>query len=95
MELIKQGFLKARLDSETEFIKYTVAVEKCDFVVGQLSKAKTGRFAKTILFYLCRSNEISCKFEVTGNRLNLCNGEALQRPYNLHFTGDTKYTDKL
>lgn len=42
MELIKQGFLKARLDSETEFVKYTVAVEKYDVVVGQLSKAKTG-----------------------------------------------------
>ena len=41
-------FLKARLEPENEFEKFAFAVEKCDIVVENLRKGKTGLFAKTI-----------------------------------------------
>ena len=44
-------FLKARLEPENEFDKFAVAVEKCDVVVGHLSKGKTGRFAKNYFIF--------------------------------------------
>ena len=49
-------FVKARLEPENEFDKFEAAVEKCDIVVGHLSKRKAGRFAKTISFFLRGSN---------------------------------------
>ena len=61
-------FLKARVESENEFDKFVVAVEKCDVVVGHLSKRKTGRFAKTVSCFLRGSNENSYKVEVTGEK---------------------------
>ena len=54
-------FLKTWLEPENEFCKFAVAAEKCDVVDGHLSKRKTSRFAKTISFLLCRSNESPCK----------------------------------
>ena len=95
MEPNTQGFLKARLEPENKFDKFAVAVEKCNAVVGHISKAKTGKFLKTILFFLPGSNENSCKVEVTGKRVNFSHEEGLQIPCKLDFTGDTKYTDKL
>ena len=68
-------FLKAWLEPENEFEKFAVAVEKSDVVAEHLSKGKTGRFAKTISFLLCRSNENSCKVEVTGKIVTLGDGE--------------------
>ena len=81
-------FLKAQLEPENKF-------EKCDAVVGHLSKWKTSRFAKTISFFLCGSNENSCKVEVTGKIVNLGDWEGIWIPCNLHFIGDGKYIDKL
>ena len=49
-------FLKPRLEPENEFDKFVVGVEKYDVVAGLLSKGKTGRLAKTILFFLRGSN---------------------------------------
>ena len=49
-------------------------------IVGHLSKGKSGRFAKTI-FYFLRSNELnSCKIIITGKRVNLGDGDGLQVP---------------
>ena len=43
-------------------------------MVEHLSKEKTGRFTKNILFFLRGSNEISGKVEVTGKRVNIGDG---------------------
>ena len=88
-------FLKVQLEPENEFDKFEGAVKKSDFVFGHSSKGTTGRFAKTISFFLRESNENSCKVEVTRNRGSLGDGQELQIPYKLHFTGDSKYIDKL
>ena len=88
-------FLETRLESENELDKYAVAVIKNSVVVGHLAKGKTGRFAKTISFFLRASNDNSCKVEVTGKRVNLGDGYGLQIPCNLHFTGHVNFINKL
>ena len=87
-------FLKSRLEPEYEFGKFAIAVKKCDVAVGHSSKGKTGRFAKTISFFLRGSHENSSKVEVTGKIVNLGDEEGLQIPFKLHFTVDAKYIDK-
>ena len=65
-------------------------------VVGHLAKGKTGRFAKTISFFLRASNNNnSCKVVVTGKRVNLGDGNGLQILCNLHFTGHVNFIKKL
>lgn len=88
-------FLETRLEPENEFDKYAVAVIKNSVVVGHLAKGKSGRFAKTISFFLRTSNDNSCKVEVTGKRVNLGDGHGLQIPCNLHFTGHVNFINKL
>ena len=83
-----EEFLKTRLETENEIDKLSVVVE-------HFSKGKTGRFVKTILFFLCGNNENSYKVEVTGKRVSLGDEEGLQIPCKLLFTGDAKYIDKL
>ena len=84
------------MESNTQGLIITtiwVAVEKCDVVFGHLAKGKTGRFAKTISFFLRGGKESPCK--VTGKWAELGNGEGLEMPCKPHFTGDAKYLDKL
>ena len=88
-------FLESRLEPENEFDKYAVAVMQNNVVVGHLAKRKTGRFAKTISVFLRTSDDDSCKLEVTGKRVNLGDGEGLQIPCKLYFTGNVRFTEKL
>ena len=53
--------LKARPEPENEYDKYAVAVERCGDVVGHLSKGRSARFAKTVSYFLCASNENCCR----------------------------------
>ena len=64
-------------------------------MVGHLTKGKTDRFSKTISFFLRASDGNCCHVEVTGKRVNLGDGERLQIPCTLHFTGEVKYVNKL
>ena len=53
------------------------------------------RFTKTVSYFLRASNENCCRVEVTGKRVNLGDGEGLQIPCILHFSGETKFFSKL
>ena len=80
---------------ENEYNKYAVAVERCGDVVGHLSKGRSARFAKSVSYFLCTSNENCCRVEVTVKRVNLGDGEGLQIPCILYFSGKAKFVDKL
>ena len=56
-------FLKTRLKPEHELGRYAIAVIENSVVVGNFARGKTGRFAKSISFFLRASNDISCKIE--------------------------------
>ena len=87
-------FIETRLEPEKQFDKYVVAVTQNNIVVGHLAKGKTGRFAKTISFFLRASNDSSCKVEVTGKRVNFGDGQGLQIPCKIHFNGNVNFIDK-
>ena len=86
--------LKAQPEPEKKYDNYAVAVERCD-VVGHLSKGRSARSAKTVSYFLRASNENCCRVEVTGERVNLGNGEGLQISCILHFPGEAKFVSKL
>ena len=70
--------------------KHAVCVKKENKIVGHLPLGKSGKFAKTI-FYFLRADELSsCKMVVTGKRMNLGDDEGMQVPCNLIFTGIEK-----
>ena len=87
--------LKARPEPENEYDKYAVAIERCGDVVGHLSKGKSACFTKTVSYFLRPSNENCCWVELTGKRVNLGDGEGLQIPCILHFSGGAKFVVKL
>ena len=87
--------LKDRSEPENEYDKYAVAVERCGDVVGHLSKGRSARFAETVSYFLRASNGNCCRVEVKGKRVNLGDGEGLQIPCILHFSGEAKFVSKL
>ena len=85
--------IKARPEPENEYDKYAVAVERYRDVVGHLFKGRSARFTKTILYFLCASNEDFCLVEVTGKSVNL--DSLIQIPCIFHFSGEAKFVSKL
>ena len=93
----KQGeYLDVRCEPENLVDKYAVCVKNGnETIVGHLKKGKTGRFAKTIFYFLRSHPEAKCTAKVTGKRCNLGDGEGLQVPCSLHITGLKKCVSVL
>ena len=68
-----EEILNAMLEAENKYTRFAVAFEKCEAVVEHLSKGKTGRLVKNILFFLHASNRKWFQIKVTGKRINLGN----------------------
>ena len=73
-------------------MKYAVCVKKEKKIVGHLSLEESGKFAKTI-FYFLRADELSsCKIVATGKPVNLVDGEGMQ--VNIHWNRKVhRYTE--
>ena len=64
-------------------------------IVEHLKKGISGRFAKTI-FYFLRSDAYSSAWaKVTGKRCNLGDGEGMQVPCKLNLSGQLKFVSLL
>ena len=87
--------LKARPEPESEYDKYTVAVERCGDVFGHLSKKRSPRFAKTVSYFLRARNKNCYRVEVTSKIVSLWDGEGVQIPCILHIFGDANFVSKL
>ena len=75
--------------------KYSVCAKKENRIVGHLPLGKSGEFAKTI-FYSYKADELSsCKIDVTGEPVNLGDGNVMQVPRKLMLTGVKKCFDTL
>ena len=75
--------------------KYAVCVKKENRIVGHLALGKSGKFAKTI-FYFLKADELSCcKTVVTGELVNLGDGDGMQVLCKLMFTGVKKCIEIL
>ena len=59
--LVKCEMLKAVIEPKNKECKFAVAIMKDDFLVRNLSKEETGRFAKIIFYFLraCDTNTSS------------------------------------
>ena len=84
-------FLQKELCGEMEpanpVDKYAVAVKKNNVVVGHLPLGCSGKFAKTI-FYFLRADEWSeCKVIVTGKPINCGDGNGMQVACLLKYHG--------
>ena len=87
--------LSARPEPESDIDKYAVAVTKDAWVIGQLKKGKTGRYAKAV-FYFLRANPMSTAcITVTGKRVNSGDGQGLQISRTILFKGEEKYIEVL
>ena len=74
--------------------KYAVAVMNKDRVVGHLMKGKSGKFAKTVFFFL-RTDEInSATVKITGKAVNKEKVMVMEVPCSITFTGIKPMLDK-
>ena len=75
----KQGEqLDVLMEPDNRMDKFAVCVKITENIVGHLKKGASGRFAKTI-FYFLRSDAYSSTWaKVTGKRCNLGDGEGMQ-----------------
>ena len=87
--------LKAVPEPTNVVDKYAVCVLIGEVIVGHLKKGKTGRFAKTIFYFLRADEKGSCAAIVRGKAVNLGDGEGMQVPCTLHFKGTPKYINVL
>jgi hypothetical protein len=75
--------------------KYAVCVLLHDRVVGHLKRGKSGRFAKTIFYFLRADTYSSCTVIIKGKAVNLGDGEGMPVPCKLKFFGQEKYVKIL
>ena len=75
--------------------KFTVCVKINEKFVGHLKKGTSGRFAKTI-FYFLRSDAYSSTWvKVTDKRCNHGDGEGMQVPCKLSLSEQPKFVSLL
>lgn len=70
--------LTTRPEPENEIDKYAVVVTKKGKIIGHLKKGKTGRYAKTVFYFLPANSMNIANVIVTGKRVNLGDGQGLQ-----------------
>ena len=87
--------LNVLMEPDNRVDKFAVCVEKDQTVVGHLKKGDSGKFAKTIFYFLRSDTYCNCYAEVSGKRCNLKDGEGLQVPCKIIITGIKKYVNIL
>ena len=87
--------LSTRPESEKDIDKYIVPVTKDVQVIGHLKKGKTGRYVKTV-FYFLRANPMNiASITVTGKRVNFGDGQILLIPCTILFKVEKEYIEVL
>ena len=88
--------VEVQCELENPVDKYAVCLKTSNgTIVGHLKKGKSGRLTKTIFYHLRSHPQVNCTAKVTGKRLNLGDGEGLQVPCILQFTGERKFISVL
>ena len=85
--------LDAQIETNDPVHKYAVCLRKSGKAVGHLKKGATGRFAKTISFFL-KGNSYS-ETKTTRHRFELGDGEGLQVPSKLKLVSQRDFIDLL
>ena len=69
--------LNVLIEPDNRVDKFAVCVEKDQTVVGHLKNRESGKFAKTIFYFLRRDSYCNCYAEISGKRCNMKDGEGL------------------
>ena len=85
------------MQPDNKMDKYAVAIfqERKNKVIGHLPLGKSGKFAKTIFYFLKADKENKCKVVVTGKVVNKNDGLGMKVPSRLIFTAEEKYINIL
>ena len=75
--------------------KFTVCVKINEKIVGHLKKGASGRFAKSIFYFLWSDAYSSAWAKVTGKRYNLGDGKRMQGSCKLSLSGRPKFVSSL
>ena len=75
--------------------KFAVCVKINEKIMGHLKKSKSGRFTKTIFYFLLSDAYSSAWVKVAGKRCNLGDGEGMQVPCKLSLSGQPKFVSLL
>ena len=92
---VKGEYLRCEREPDNVMDKYAVCVKKENVIVRHLLLGKSGKFAKTISYFLRVDELNSCHLVVTGKHVNLGDGDDMQVPCKLHFAGLEGCIEKL
>ena len=82
--------LDTRMEPENREDKYAVAViDRESSIVGHLPKGTSGKYAKTVFFFLQSDALNICSVEVTAKAVNLGDGKGMRVLRKLIFRGNT------
>ena len=88
--------LLARMEPTNKKDKFAVSVHgEKNTIVGHLMKGKSGRFAKTIFYFLRASEYHECTVRVTRKAVNEGDDKGMEVPCVLMFKGQSLYIDIL
>ena len=87
--------LQCEMQSENPLDKYAVAVKLNDVVVGHLPLGRSGRFAKTIFYFLRADSENKCNARIIGKPFNRGTKKGVEVPCLLTFCGKSAYLLRL
>lgn len=67
--------------------KYAAYLKKENVVVDHLLLRNTGKFPKTIFYFLHADQYVTCEAIIAGKSINLGNRDGMQVPCNIRITG--------
>ena len=89
------GTCHRRNTKHNEVDEYAVAVrDKEKSVIGHLPKGTSGKYAKTIFYFLRNDSVNVCKVKVTG-KVNLGDDKGMRIPSVLQLTGNSQIVSLL
>ena len=87
--------LQCRMEPDNAVDKYAVVVMNKDRVVGHLMKGKSGKFTKTVFFFLRTGVINSATLKITGKAVNKGKAIGMEVLCSITFTGIKPMLDKL
>ena len=91
----EKDILNTEIEPSAVMDKFAVVIKNNTTTVGHLPKGKTGRFSKTV-FYFLKIENTSCKVAITSQKtVNLGDGLRMRIPCKLIFRGQSQFVDIL
>ena len=83
--------LETRMEPTNHMDRFAVGVFRHGQPVGHLMKGRTGRYAKTIFYFLRADRNHQCRVEITGRAINEGDKMGMKVPCKLHFVGSNDF----